>query len=247
MRWALEENMAAILRAMELAAREGAAICTFPELAVTGFHREIVKLAKPETIAPQVRRLQDACARLRIAVAAGAPTFGEGSDRFNSHLLIDETGRLQAVVSKTGLTPAEATFFKPGNGRPAAVLQGLRCSAVICREIEDEKDVLGQLPSRSADLVFWPGHMRPDPDKPVQDPPAHVVRAQALAKSLGAPMIQANWPNALNRPEESANAGHSAVISDSGELLFLLPREAAGVAVFTLGESSYMWHAEPSS
>lgn len=239
--------MAAMLQALDLAAREGAAICTFPELAVTGFHQQIVTLAKPEVIAPQVRRLQEACARLRIGVAAGAPTFGDAGDRFNSHLLIDEEGRVQAVVNKAGLTPAEATFFKAGDRRPVAVLQGLRCSAVICREIEDEKEVLEQLPPGSAAVVFWPGQMRPDPDKPAQDPPAHVVRAQALAKSLKAHVVQANWPNALNRPEESANTGHSAVISGNGDLLFRLPREAAGVAVFNLGESSYEWHAEPSS
>ena len=30
-------------------------------------------------------------------------------------------------------------------------------------------------------LLLWPGQMRPDPAKPVQDPPQHVQQAQALA------------------------------------------------------------------
>ena len=35
------------------------------------------------------------------------------------------------------------------------------------------------------------------------DAPAHVVQAQALARSLSAYVVQTNWPNALNRTEES--------------------------------------------
>lgn len=235
--------MTSILDAIEVAHDRGASICTFPELAVTGFHREIASQAKPELLAPQVRKLQEECARRAVAVGVGAPTFGDQGALFNSHLFIDELGQLVSVVSKIGLTAPEATFFRPGVDRPVSVLHGIRCSAVICREIEDEAQVLEQLKTGSVDLVFWPGQMRPDPDKPVTDPPAHVVHAQQLARSLDAYVIQANWPNALNRPEESEHTGHSAVIAPSGELLFRLPRQRPGVAVFSLGESAYEWHA----
>lgn len=245
MHWTIEENMTAMLDAVELARRRGAAICAFPELAVTGFHRQIVALAEPALIAPQIQRLQAACARHAIAVTVGAPTFGTDGERFNSHLFIDERGELVAVVSKVGLTAPEATFFDAGQGRPIARLQGLRCSAVICREIEDHALIETQLPPGSVDLIFWPGQMRPDPDQPVTDPPAHVVQAQHWACSSGAHFVQANWPNALNRPEESAGTGRSAVIAPSGELLFRLPAQASGVALFTLGERRFDWHPRP--
>lgn len=243
MHWTIEANMASILDAIELAQDRGAGICTFPELAVTGFHREIASQAKPELVAPQVKKLQEVCARRAVAICVGAPSFGDHDARFNSHLFIDELGQLVSVVSKIGLTAPEATFFRPGAGRPVSVLHGMRCSAVICREIEDEAQVLEQLKAGSVDLVFWPGQMRPDPDKPVTDPPEHVVQAQQLARSLNAHVIQANWPNALNRPQESEHTGHSAVIDPSGELLFRLPRQRSGVAVFALGEPEYEWHA----
>ena len=42
MHWSTAENVAAILRAMDLARSRGAKLCAFAELAVTGFHRQMV-------------------------------------------------------------------------------------------------------------------------------------------------------------------------------------------------------------
>jgi len=234
--------MSSILASIDLAHGQGATIVMLPELAITGFHREIASLAKPELIAPQIKKLQTVCALRSIAVAIGTPTFGDNNACFNSHVLINEFGELASVVSKIGLTAPEATFFSHGMDRPVSVLQGVRCTAVICREIEDQAQVCAQVPADGIDLIFWPGQMRPDPDKPFTDPPAHVVQAQQLAKTLGAYVIQANWPNALNRPEESEHTGHSAVISPTGGLLFRLPKQSPGIAVFTIGESTFEWH-----
>lgn len=243
MAWTIEENLEAITWCMQQASAAGARICSFPELAVTGFHRQIVDNAMPHKMDRPLRRITALCRQLGMAVAVGAPTF-DGPLRFNSHLLVDAGGAILDAVPKNGLTPAEATFFAHGRHRPIATLAGLACTAVICREIDDRADVLRQLPRGSVDLVFWPGQMRPDPDKPPQDPPAHVCNAQALARELGAFVVQANWPNALNRPEQSAGAGRSAVIAPDGELLFRLPQEAAGVAVFELGAREFAWHPQ---
>jgi hypothetical protein len=57
--------------------------------------------------------------------------------------------------------------------------------------------------------------------------------------------VQTIWPNALNRPEESARTGHSACIAPDGELLFRLPMQGYGVGVFTLGDRHYRWHPVP--
>lgn len=235
MQWHTAENLATIEWMLQRAHEAGAAICSFPELALTGFHRGIVQEADPAIVQPALQRVQALCAQWQLAVALGAPSWGEGGLRFNSHLLIDEKGRLAATVAKQGLTDPEATFFQRGSTRPVATLRGWRCSAFICREVEDFAAVTAQLPPGSAELLFWPGQMRPDPDKPVCDPPEHVQQAQALARATGAHVLQSNWPNALNRPHESAHAGHSAVIAPTGELLFRLPEEGCGLAVFELG------------
>lgn len=244
MHWSIEANMASMLRAIEFAHGQGATLCAFAELAITGFHREIVALAKPELIAPEVARLQALCAKLKMAVAVGAPTFAGADARYNSHLFINERGELAGEVSKVGLTAPEATFFRPGVLRAVVTMQGQRCTAVICREIEDHAAIGAQLPRGSVDIVLWPGQMGPDPAKPVVDPPEHVQDAQRMAAALGAHVVQTNWPNALNRPEESERSGRSAVIAPDGELLFRLPEQASGLGLFTLGARSFVWHPQ---
>lgn len=243
MHWSIDENMAAILEAISFAASRGADVCSFPELAVTGFHRQIAALAKLELLAPRIDELCRACAQHSIAVAVGAPTFGNDGRIYNSHLLLDEAGRRAAVIEKNGLTEPEATFFARGTTRPLAHLHGWRCSAILCREIEDAEQISAQLPRGAAQLVFWPGLMRPDPDVPLTDPPSHVRQAQQLAARLDAYIVQANWPLSLNDPEHSKDCGHSAVVAPDGRLLFKLPKATPGVGIFTLGEDVYEWHA----
>lgn len=244
MHWTTDANVAAIGSATALAKARGAALCGFSELAVTGFHRCIAREARPESVLPAIHQLQALAGRLGIAIAAGSPTFTDGGSICNSHLLIDEQGRTAAVVSKQGLTEAEATFFAPGTARPVGKLQGLRCSAVICREIGDLDAVGLQLPPGSVDLILVPGALRQDPAKPRADPPEYVGDIQRLAAATRAYVVQTNWPNALNRPEESVDGGGSCVAAPDGELLLRLPPQRAGVAVFDLGHRHYEWHPQ---
>ena len=244
MHWTSQENMASIVRALRVAHAQGAAICAFSELAITGFHRHIGREALPEVVGPAMQKLQGDCASLSIAAAVGAPTFADGDGKFISHVLIDEQGRIAATISKQGLTGPEATFFQRGASRPVGTMRGLRCSAVICREVEDLEQVSRDLPHGSVDLVFVPGALRQDPEKPRTDPPNYVRNIQRLAHATGAHVVQINWPNALDRPEESVDGGESTVAGPDGQVLFRLPREASGVGVFTLGESRFEWHPQ---
>ena len=240
MHWTLEANLREIEAAMCFAADEGAALCAFAELAVTGFHRGIVTEGVPAKVDPALQCIADWAAQLELAVAVGAPSFTPDG-RFNSHVLIDEHGAVQARVHKNGLTAPEATFFQAGTGRPLATLAGLRCSAVICREIEDHAAVLAELRDAAPALLFWPGQMRPDPDRPVVEPWAHVQDAMRLARDLGAWIVQSNWPNALNRPEESALTGASAIVAPDGRLVAQLPVQGFGVGLHALGDDTVRW------
>jgi predicted amidohydrolase len=244
MRWTTPENVKAIRWAMDLAHSRHAKIVGFSELAVTGFHRQIAREARPEVVAPAIGELQAHAAKLSLAIAVGAPTFADGGARYISHLLINEQGRNAAVVSKRGLTDPEATFFARGSTRPVGMLNGLRCSAVICREVCDLELIAAQLPPGTADVVFVPGALRQDPDKARTDPPEYVRSIQRLARATGTYVVQTNWPNALNRPEESVEGGGSTVTSPEGEVLFRLPMQACGVGVFTLGTRHFEWHSE---
>ena len=241
MHWTTAENMAAILRAMAIASAQGAKLCGFSELAVTGFHRHIAREATAQRVAPAIRELQTSCVRLSLGIAVGAPTFGADAEKYNSHLLIDEHGETRAVVSKQGLTDPEATFFARGSSRPIARLQGLNCSAVICREVSDLDLVSQELKPGAADIVFVPGALRQDPEKPRTDPPEYVRDLQRLAMATGSYVVQTNWPNALNRPEESVDGGHSTVAAPDGEIMFRLPRQESGIGIFNLGERQFEW------
>ena len=95
-----------------------------------------------------------------------------------------------------------------------------------------------------AKLIFVPGALRQDPEKPRTDPPESVRDIQRLAAATGAFVVQTNWPNALNRPEESVDGGESTVASPEGEVMFRLPRQASGVGIFNLGERHYEWHPQ---
>ena len=243
MHWTLDENMAAIRSAMATAKTKGADICAFSELAITGFHRRIGEFATPERVVPALEEIRQLSAQLRLSVAIGAPTFADGA-KYITHHLIDDNGQLVASVLKRGLTDPEATFFARGALRPIGVLSGLRCTAVICREVSDFDQVTGDVPKGAADLIFVPGALRQDPDKPVSDPPPYVDDIRALAAATHAHVVQTNWPNALNRPEECVDGGHSCVVSPGGELLFRLPKQSSGVGVFRRGERAFEWFAQ---
>lgn len=244
MHWTTAENVAAILRAIACAHRHGARICAFSELAVTGFHRQIAREAQPESVAAALREIAAAAARCGIAVAVGAPTFGDADLRYISQILIDERGQATAAVAKRGLTDPEATVFARGTARPVGLMHGLRSSAVICREVEDFDLLTADLPAGSVDLIFVPGALRQDPEKPRTDPPQYVRDIQRLARATGAYAVQTNWPNALNRPEESSELGGSTVAAPDGEVLLRLPMREFGVGIVTLGERVFDWVPE---
>lgn len=92
MHWTTPENIASMRWAMDLAHAQGAQICAFSELAVTGFHRQIAREATPAVVSPALRELQVHGASLSLGIAVGAPTFADDGARFISHLLIDERG-----------------------------------------------------------------------------------------------------------------------------------------------------------
>ncbi len=245
MAWSTAENVEHILASLDIAANEDAQLCLFPELALTGFHRQIRAEARPEIVEPALRRVREACRAAGVAGLLGLPTFGaEGSIR-NSYAFIGADGELGSTVHKNGLTPAELTFFAAGTARPAMRLFGRNCSTVMCREIEDVDAISAQLADEPVQLMFWPSIVGnppgtiAEPEREVQDL-GYRERAAVFARRLRSHLVQCNWPQALNAPE-ARYQGESKVYAPNGEILLTLPRDAAGVGVFTLGERDYRW------
>lgn len=249
-------NEAHMLRALHIARDMGADICAFAELAVTGFHRGVVQQAVPELVHPALATLQSACRARCVAAVVGTPTWDESSGPApgalrNSHVFIDPSGEVVCTVHKPGLTPAEATFFSRFDIRPQRPLvtaAGQRCSAVICREVEDLAEVQTDFADEQPQVVFWPGMMGPDTGHPVRpgEPLRHIQQACEMARALGAWLVQTNWPQSLNYPEQNAHLGGSVVISPAGEVVARCPMSASGLGLFTLGETELTWVALPA-
>ena len=120
----------------------------------------------------------------------------------------------------------------------------------MCREVDDLDEVAAQLRHDPVDVVFWPsltGH----PSGTVlesafeSDDLGYLRRAGLVAQRLGAYVVQSNWPHALNTPDQT-HLGESKVYDAAGEVLLTLPRDEAGVGVFTLGEPDYHWTPLPA-
>jgi omega-amidase len=240
MAWTTVENTQTVLNALSVSAEHGANICVFPELAITGFHRRIREEAKPEVVAHALEQVRKFCAKLSIAAVIGVPIFRETGAVVNAVEFIDRYGQTIGYVEKIGITPAEATFVLAGTSRPILEFEGFHSTAIICREALDREQLCKELATNTIDVIFWPGIMRPDP---VRSDRAehHIDDACALAAHARAYVIQSNWPDSLNYPEESAEQGHSVVISPRGEIMFRLPKAKAGIGVFELGKSKFRW------
>lgn len=250
MHWTTNDNVAGMLKLLELAANKGARLCVFPELALTGFHRGIRSEANPTIVEPALEKIQTACRLLQIACAFGAPQFAAEGGIFNSYLLVNAQGNFTLNYAKNGLTPSEETFFAAGSKRPTADFDGLTCATVMCREMDDFDAVTRSFISHRVDLVLWPSLVGHPPgtihetDEDTNDL-GYVKRAGAIAKRLQSYVVQSNWPNALNNPE-STYMGESKVYAPTGDILITLPRDQAGVGVFTLGHTTLDWTASPN-
>lgn len=250
MGWTTAENTARIVATLKVAAAQGARLCVFPELALTGFHRRIREQALPEVVGPALQRVRDACREHAVACMLGTPTFADDGAVLNSYVFIGADGGVGTVMSKNGPTAAELTFFQRGAGRPVFRFEGRACTTVMCREVEDLDDIAAQLRHDPVDVVFWPSLTGQAPGTVLDSPQAtddlgYLRRAGLVAQRLGAFVVQSNWPSALNTPDQT-HLGESKVYDASGEVLLTLPRDEAGVGVFILGDRDYHWTALPA-
>jgi predicted amidohydrolase len=239
MHWTQAGNLAETLAALEAAADAGADGCVCTELALTGFHRRVPELLDAAALTEAEGQLRSACARLGMAAVVGVPTLGEGGAVFSSHLFIDATGRDLGRVHKRGLTPSEAGFFARGGVRGWTALGGVLATSVLCREMLDGAELLPELraalPVGDARprVIFWPSYIGESDAEQTALCVAYRAGAAELARELGAWVLQSNWPESLNAPEDRG-LGASVVIAPDGRCVTTLPRDAAAQVVVAL-------------
>ena len=233
MAWTLEENTRSILDHLAQASALGADVALFPECATTGFHRQVPGQTSRGAIQHAIDRVRVECSALGLPAVFGTPFYpaDDESPPWNAAVVVDAGGEVGAVCPKVGLTQSEHLFFQAGSARPTFTLGPASCAVLLCREVRDAEDARSAL--RGARVVFWPGAIAWD--SPATDPENVVTReiASACARTLGAYLVQCNWPISLNNPAVRGMGG-SLVISPAGEIVHECPLDEPGISVVTL-------------
>ncbi len=151
------ETVSRLVHLLERAAKAGAELAVFPELALTTFfprwalegEREIDAFYERQMPGPETRPLYDAARRLKIGFAVGFAELGEEHGRqrrFNSMDLVNAEGvpigRYRKMhipgsdAAQAGVTThLERRYFEPGDlGFPVFTFRGVRIGLSLCND-----------------------------------------------------------------------------------------------------------------
>jgi predicted amidohydrolase len=220
-------HVAAIERALGAAARHGAELVLFPELTLTGLHREVPQLLDRTTLERAMQTVADMCRQHGIAAAVGTPVWRDSGKPLDAMVVLDTTGEQVLVAPKLRLMPpGEPLLFDAGTERTLLCYKDSSIGVVMCREIFDRDEVAREL-GGGARIIFWPGSIvRGDIDPNNPDDVTHL--AQRLAAEQQAWLYHSNWAFNVEVPS-LPNTGRSFAVAPSGESTIEAPPQAPGL------------------
>jgi len=240
MYFAMDLNVQAICAALGEAKRGGADIAVFSECAVTGFHLVMGNEVNREKIASVIETIGASCRKFGIAALFGGPCYGTDQQElaWNSAILLDSNGELQAVWPKIVFTPSEtlAAIFQPGplESRVTVEILGARIGVLICMEFAG---VVGGFNSDHARSLFE--KMKPRPTVifvlgvmdlgSTSKAPELAVK---LAREWGIPIVLSNaaeWGG-----ETEGCLGGSLAVNCEGNILAVAKFDAPDIQYFNL-------------
>lgn len=228
MKATIAENLPGLLAEIIAAAREGARLVLLPECATTGFHRGLPGQCRGHSLTDAAGVLRRASDQLGVAVVVGSPWPHDGGI-LNAAVVL-RPGCVPLVAPKVGLTDSERQFFTVAPRGEPWTFGGWRLATVLCREVED-LEALAEAYAGRVDALLWPGYVAWDGEGP--DGGGLEVAASRLAARLGVPILQCNWPDALNVPGQHL-MGRSQWIGADGQLRAEGP-SGAGRVLWRLG------------
>ncbi|HCM1285189.1 TPA: carbon-nitrogen hydrolase family protein [Vibrio parahaemolyticus] len=214
MNWTVAQNLMTISEHIESLVTLD--ILIFPELALSGFHRNIKTESKMDLIQSAVTELCHLAKKHKTTLFFGAPTV-VGSHVFNSYLCISNTGRVVAQWDKTGLTESESSFFSKGGNR----------------EVEDIDWFISQTRSSRPGLIIWPSYISQSGDE--RSSTGYFSAVSDIANKLGAFVLQCNWPHALN-DQSISGLGGSRILGRDGKCIFTMPMDQVAVSILEFSE-----------
>ncbi|MGF1768374.1 carbon-nitrogen hydrolase family protein [Enterovibrio makurazakiensis] len=228
MSWTVEENTKTICNT--IAENRDLDILVFPELTITGFHRDIKNQAQQHVIENSLNEISTQCQQSNTLIFVGYPLI-ENSKIYNAYAAINKLGYSEIVWRKVGLTPSESTFFESGDKRAVFEHELGTFSAYLCCEANDINWVIEQLSSKSPSHVLWPSYIGQAESSVNAEHANYEADSKRIARSLSAMVIQCNWPHSLNNPNNSGLGG-SIIISSNGDVIAQLPFDETCVGVF---------------
>jgi predicted amidohydrolase len=126
-------NIGHHVRLAGAAARHGARLVLFPELALTGYEPALAMELALTADDPQLAPLRDAAVRHGIVLVTGAPLKAPGLPRIAA-LSFLPGGSVQ-VYTKQYLHPGEEAAFAVGEGGAGLALGDARVALAVCAEI----------------------------------------------------------------------------------------------------------------
>lgn len=132
-----DEALSDLDLAMARAAAAGASMLVTPELYFSGYgSADAVRAAAQVQGSASLRAAAQLAARHGVGLVLGYPEMS-GSVLYNSAAVFDGDGRLKSNYRKVALpNDFERDCFNPGTGPEVFEFEGIRCSVLICYDIE---------------------------------------------------------------------------------------------------------------
>ncbi|MGF7192189.1 putative amidohydrolase [Robbsia andropogonis] len=116
---------------IEVAGCERVELLVFPELSLTGYHREQARSLAVDMLDPRLAILRDAAVSANVTAVVGCPLRVD--DRIFIASIIFKSDGTMASYCKQHLHPGEDHFFCPGSNGPA-YLNGVSVALAICAD-----------------------------------------------------------------------------------------------------------------
>lgn len=217
-----EVNLARMAELSRNAARQGATIVLFPEVALTDYVSDVDKFAEEVPNGPASQEIWKLAAELNIYISFGL-IEKEGIHRYITQVFLGPHKyvyryRKTWLYSTTDTIKAkrrhrhEPDYFNPGNGPELFEIAGLKASCIICND-GNSKQGLTMLKKLQPEIVFFPNNREIWPATSYWSD---------IAQQIGAPLLITNRVG--NSWGEECEGG-SSFYSKEGELVAGANRE----------------------
>jgi len=224
----IRDNLQRMLVYLENAARDGARVVVFPEMALTGYtkHKAFRERLDWKQINGAIEDISEACRNHNIYAVFGAPSRS-GSRIFCAAYAIAPDGKIIDRYEKIYLAGEE--WASPGRHLSLFSIDGTPCGTIICHD--ERYPPLIQLRALAGARLFFYISCESGIEQEYKLEP-YRAQIQARAVENGVYILHANTP-AVNSANDGADGSHgqSRIVAPDGNILDELDIEKEGMLI----------------